>query len=1325
MYTASRFPALGLSGARPQGMWVPRVLVAFAAGTLVMLATPATADWSPGDGHKMHEPQLPDEDGWDVNATFPACLADDWQCSASGVVDEIHFWGSWKHGDVGQVSFNIEILEDLPVGHPQNPYTYSIPGDVLWSWDGTGDLVTVTINPPTPEGWYDPATGEVLEDDHIEYFQHNLTNIGDPFLQDQGTIYWLKICADVVGSVTQQWGWKSSTVHFNDDAVWISQPPDDFWHEMYEPEIVLPPINNNFSIALDEMGMILFGGGGGDSQPYGQGWYYYPMENWWNIWFYDHPFDDQRFKTIDVWFEVMKLNPTAPSWFEFAVNWSTDLWWMDGPGDRPPLPGEDEMLYIGREILIGGPDVQGFFQFPYEILAYNPEWVSIDVRGENFMIEFGEILHDCVGGAPQSLDLAFVINGGEQRGACCCTDGMCLDNLTEAECLDTATCTWVGPGSTCQLFTSACCFTDGSCLNADPTCCVPLGGSASPTGAGVCETDVSGNNVDDACEYLDNVVCEPQPPNHPSNYWYTVTPDTFGRCDFHVRVYDPDPANYTSWSINPNPNVVGDTWQFLVHQVGADWWASWWDSDAGCTNAFFGPTTFSFTNDNPSTWGGWTTTISNSSDPNNGVVDSWQNHPGQPDGLGYRVHVPEEQPCPPQGVICEPQPPDHPTQYWYEVSYAGFCDFHVRVYDPDPCNYSNWVAPANWVTDVHYVEAYGEWWASFWDPTDGCKNAVQDCFTFGFDNANASVWGDWAISVGNSPDPHDPRPWAIVDTSTNHSGDPDGEGYRVHVPFGSASQPKWVQAPDMSVLGMDVSASRHPMFEHYWLADDYECTATGEVTEIVIYGSWRFDVYPVGIFPPGSPGSSAFDLAIHADLPADQSPTGYSMPGAVLWSNTYMPLDFEPDAFQVELCADGLEEGWYEPTYPDSGLMFPGDSVCWKYTFPVGFTQQGTPGQPITYWVSLQAAPMPLGMEPAVFGWKSSIDHWNDDAVYSWRTPFDSPHFDWFEIVYPPTHPLYPLPNGHPYAGDSVDLAFAIMAAEPACITAADCADLVDNATGGPPPDGITDDVCIWWECLAGSCLATDLAYPSDMGGPLGACPPDTFCSLADALHALTCFAGTNSCDPINTDAGGPLGDCAPDGFCNLADALHALTCFAGNNTCSCGPSPEFPSEPNVVGKTRLNAVADRRTIMPGGEVQVRVFMSEAQPDFRAYQLHTATSGGRAGSLDLVNITIEDREDSALAGAADAFEAFNVANGQMLSGLFTGKVATKRMRYLATFNYRASPDAVGTFVVDFAHDEANGGQTFLVGAEQTDKIEIVHTSPAAITVARDCATETR
>ncbi len=284
-----------------------------------------------------------------------------------------------------------------------------------------------------------------------------------------------------------------------------------------------------------------------------------------------------------------------------------------------------------------------------------------------------------------------------------------------------------------------------------------------------------------------------------------------------------------------------------------------------------------------------------------------------------------------------------------------------------------------------------------------------------------------------------------------------------------------------------------------------------------------------------------------------------------------------------------------------------------------------------------------------------------------------------------------------------------------ACNTADDCGDL--------DLDGVTDDVCMWWECLPPNCGSVPKVVPADMGGSFGACPLDGFCNIHDRNHALLCFAGENACDTINVDAGGSFGACAPDGFCNIHDANHALTCFAGANGCACTPSPEA-HDPVIVDAVSLSVVTDRRAVSPGGEVSVRVFVDDALEALQSYQLHLAATGGRRGTLDLVNIAIENRRDHVFSAVQDTFDAFNSVTSQMLSGLSSGDVATRRGGYLATYTYRASPDAVGAFVVDVLRDEAGGDQTFMV-ASFTDRIALDGTTPAVIVVAGNRASGVR
>jgi hypothetical protein len=120
------------------------------------------------------------------------------------------------------------------------------------------------------------------------------------------------------------------------------------------------------------------------------------------MWFYDNPFTYQRPKHIWLNFFIQQVG-TNP-YVEFAVNWSTPAWDSLGMGS-PPLPGEDEMRYIGRQTF---PVVLGWNTIDYT-LPFNPEWVSIDFVAADVMTN-GWIRHECVG---TSLDLAFVITGHE------------------------------------------------------------------------------------------------------------------------------------------------------------------------------------------------------------------------------------------------------------------------------------------------------------------------------------------------------------------------------------------------------------------------------------------------------------------------------------------------------------------------------------------------------------------------------------------------------------------------------------------------------------------------------------------------------------------------------------------------------------------------------------------------------------------------------------------------------------------------------------------------------------------------------------------------
>jgi len=248
-------------------------------------------------------------------------------------------------------------------------------------------------------------------------------------------------------------------------------------------------------------------------------------------------------------------------------------------------------------------------------------------------------------------------------------------------------------------------------------------------------------------------------------------------------------------------------------------------------------------------------------------------------------------------------------------------------------------------------------------------------------------------------------------TYTGLADDGEVEDYMVDITTVESSY-KWEQLPDLSPTGMDVDATFNPIDPEISLilADDFLCTETGNITDIHIWGSWLNDHFPFG----NNPAEVQFTFSIHADIPAGvQAP--WSMPGEVLWTKIWIPT---PADFEL---IDSGPEDWYNPFIP----MWLNDNhfMAVKYNYILDpedyFYQTGTEQDPIVYWLDVQA--MPLDIDPECrFGWKTSLDHWNDDAVW---TIGNEPYFGpWEELRYPP---------GHEMELQSIDLAFVINEEEP------------------------------------------------------------------------------------------------------------------------------------------------------------------------------------------------------------------------------------------------------------------------------------------------------
>ncbi|MDD5063788.1 MAG: PEP-CTERM sorting domain-containing protein [Phycisphaerae bacterium] len=200
--------------------------VLFFAGT-------ALADWNPGDSYKMHYPQLPDPTGWDVQANDPE-LADDWLCTGTGPVSDIHIWYSVFGDEYSAILQGgvVRIYSDSPDPDDDGPL-FSHPDKKLWEWVFSIDdpRVSSRLYGTGDQGWYNPRNEEVYANNHDNIYQLNIVDIPDPFEQKEGEVYWLALQLNATFAM----GWKTSLDHWNDDAVWSNGTIGGPWNELCDP----------------------------------------------------------------------------------------------------------------------------------------------------------------------------------------------------------------------------------------------------------------------------------------------------------------------------------------------------------------------------------------------------------------------------------------------------------------------------------------------------------------------------------------------------------------------------------------------------------------------------------------------------------------------------------------------------------------------------------------------------------------------------------------------------------------------------------------------------------------------------------------------------------------------------------------------------------------------------------------------------------------------------------------------------------------------------------------------------------------------------------
>ena len=163
------------------------------------------------------------------------------------------------------------------------------------------------------------------------------------------------------------------------------------------------------------------------------------------------------------------------------------------------------------------------------------------------------------------------------------------------------------------------------------------------------------------------------------------------------------------------------------------------------------------------------------------------------------------------------------------------------------------------------------------------------------------------------------------------------------------------------------------------LADDFKCDQRTRITDVHIWFSVIDDVIGfdhTNAVPDPAAIERAIDyvhLSIHDNDPGDP-PEIPSMPTGSKWA-----ADFQD--FKVQYWAPH-EQGWIEPGV-DS--WFPDHQHIWLLNVYIpeseAFLQEGTPDNPITYWLDASVKLKP-GYENVWLGWKTAESSQIDDAVY-------------------------------------------------------------------------------------------------------------------------------------------------------------------------------------------------------------------------------------------------------------------------------------------------------------------------------------------------------
>ncbi len=288
---------------------------------------------------------------------------------------------------------------------------------------------------------------------------------------------------------------------------------------------------------------------------------------------------------------------------------------------------------------------------------------------------------------------------------------------------------------------------------------------------------------------------------------------------------------------------------------------------------------------------------------------------------------------------------------------------------------------------------------------------------------------------------------------------------------------------------------------------------------------------------------------------------------------------------------------------------------------------------------------------------------------------------------------------------DDLDVDFAADAFDPedtvgSGLQAVDVRSAYALSTGAPcarDTDCDDGDVCTWNQCVDNGCTSTPSVYGDvDHNDALNLF--DIFCVL-DGIAGKFC-----RCSFVDNN----IHPCEPDDQISLFDVMAILDVVGGSDPC-CGRGSAGGGTMGPLSVTSIDVKMGEGVttlVQPGAQLEIDAYGDE-YVDLRGVEVQVQVTGGTGGTLTLEDMYINDQRADFAFYSQEYFDAFNVEDARAVCAMSSGGVNSSENKYLATFVFRASQDASGTFTVSAVPGDGVTGTLAADSGSQQMTVNIV------------------